>query len=491
MDPQQRPADRAGDDDARPDDPRGVAAEPPGYAIAPRAARGVLGLAVLSGVALVGPPAGAGLTLVLLALGCAVAPAPVPAAAPVLDLRAAEQAPSPRRDPWRRVWWAFAAALAFVPVLRAATWVVVPAVAFAAAFAALAVCGRVRPLATGAPLGAWRTGRAAWDGGDVRGALPALRGTAIAAGLLALVVPLLLSADAAFAQLFGRVVPSGGVDLPGVRVSVALLVAGAGGAVLDAAARARPRVRRGPGLQLGRMEWALPLGALVAVLAAFVATQLATLFGGNRHVLETAGLTYAEYARTGFAQMLVVAALTLAVIVAATRGARDGGRLLRALLAALCVLALVVLASALRRLGLYEQTYGFTRLRLTADAILLWLGALFALVMLAGAIGGAWLPRAAVAVTGAAILLFALSDPDRRIAERNLDSGRVDAGYLAGLSADALPALSGRPRVRCAAERIRARLGDGDGFLGLNVARERARRTTLDTSETCAPWDIR
>ena len=128
----------------------------------------------------------------------------------------------------------------------------------------------------------------------------------------------------------------------------------------------------------------MPLGALVALLGAFVATQLATLFGGNRHVLETAGLTYAEYARTGFAQMAVVAALTLVVIAAAARWARDGGGLLRALLAALCVLTLVVIASALRRLELYEEAYGFTRLRLTADAILLWLGALFVLVLAAG-----------------------------------------------------------------------------------------------------------
>jgi hypothetical protein len=390
------------------------------------------------------------------------------------------------------VWWALAAALACVPVLRAATWVVVPAVAAAAAFAALAVGGHAWPLLARAPLATWRTGAAAWDGASARGALPAVRGAAIAAGLLALVVPLLLSADAAFAQLLDDVVPAGGVDLPGARVSVALLVAGAGGALLEAAARPRrTRAARGPRVRLGRTEWALPLGALVAVLGAFVATQLATLFGGNRHVLETAGLTYAEYARTGFAQMMVVAALTLAVTVAATRWARDGGLLLRVLLAALCVLALVVLASALRRLGLYEQTYGFTRMRLTADAILLWLAALFLLVLPAGAIGGAWAARAAVAVTGAAMLLFALSDPDRRIAERNLDSGRVDAGYLAGLSPDALPALAGEPRVRCAAEQIRARLGDGDGIAGLNVARGRARGAVLDTSEVCAPWDIR
>ena len=455
MDPQARPPER-GHDPARPHMP---------VRYAPAAARAVIVLAVLTGAALVGPPAGAGLTAVLLALGYAVSA--TPARVPDLDLRVADESPR-----WTRVWWALAAALACVPALRAATWVVIPAVGTAALLVALAVSGRMLPLFTRAPLGALRTGRSAWEGGSVTGALPALRGAAIAAGLLAVFVPLLLSADAAFAQLAGNVLPSGRVDLPGARVLSALLVLAAGGALLDAGARRRPRVARGPRVRLGRIEWALPLAALTLLLAAFVATQLATLFGGDRHVLETAGLTYAEYAHSGFAQMMVVAGLTLAVVGAAARWARDGGRLLRALLAALSLLTLVVLASALRRLELYEAAYGFTRLRLTADAILLWLGALFCLVLLAGVAGGTWLPRAIVAVTGAAVLVFALSDPDRRIAERNLDNGRVDVGYLAGLGPDALPALT--DRAPCAAWQIRERLGH-DGLAGLNLARIRAR----------------
>ncbi len=45
-----------------------------------------------------------------------------------------------------------------------------------------------------------------------------------------------------------------------------------------------------------------------------MAIQFATLFGGDRHVLETAHLTYAQYARSGFGQLLAVAALTLVVV---------------------------------------------------------------------------------------------------------------------------------------------------------------------------------
>src|SRR4029078_7451345 len=111
--------------------------------------------------------------------------------------------------------------------------------------------------------------------------------------------------------------------------------------------------------------------ALVVLVGVLWALRFATLCGRRRHVLDTAGLTYAEYARSGFAQLMVVAALTLAVAAAARRRAPGSG----APDAALCVLTLVVLASALKRLGLYEETFGFTRLRFAAHVSLLLFGA--------------------------------------------------------------------------------------------------------------------
>ena len=211
----------------------------------------------------------------------------------------------------------------------------------------------------------------------------------------------------------------------------------------------------------------------MALFAAFVALQLTTLFGGDTHVLETAGLTYAEYARSGFAQLLAVATLTLAVIFGAQRWARDGGTLLRVLLAALCVLTLVVLASALKRLGLYEEAYGFTRLRFAAHAAILWLSAVFC-VVLAARFSAAWLPRALIGVTATAVLAFALADPERRIAEHNVErferTGKIDVAYLSSLGADAAPALEGVRGVTICVP--------SSGLAGFNLARSAARRTS-------------
>jgi Domain of unknown function (DUF4173) len=87
-----------------------------------------------------------------------------------------------------------------------------------------------------------------------------------------------------------------------------------------------------------------------------------------------------------------------------------------------------------------------------------------------------WLPRAAVAITAASVLAFALADPDRRIADHNLDrfqrKGRIDFDYLAGLGPDAAPALA---RAPVATNRLRSGLARPDGLAGFNLARERAR----------------
>ena len=132
------------------------------------------------------------------------------------------------------------------------------------------------------------------------------------------------------------------------------------------------------GPRVGRLEWAVPLGLLVLLFAMFVAVQLTVLFGGSRHVLTTDGLTYADYARGGFWQLLVVTGLTLLVLAGAARWAPRATRadrvLIRVILGALAALTLVIVASALHRMDVYADTYGLTRLRLLVALCELWLG---------------------------------------------------------------------------------------------------------------------
>jgi hypothetical protein len=321
---------------------------------------------------------------------------------------------------------------------------------------------------------------------------PALRGAAIGAALLGVFGSLFLSADAAFARLAeDLLVPSWDLSLMPARVVVfgtvlllcgALALAGPSYAVagLVSGATASPRRR------LGRTEWGIALGLLDLLFLAFVLVQLTVLFGGRDHVLQTAGLTYAEYARQGFFQLLAVGALTLGVVTGATRWSRREApadtRVLQALLGLLCLLTLVVLASALRRLTLYESVFGYTRLRLSVHATIMWMAAVFALVLVAGVrMRARWLPRTAVMLTAVSLLAFTLIDPDGLVASNNVrryrETGRIDVAYLSTLSPDAVPALAQLPEPlrSCALAGPAASLSEPSSWAGYNVGRETAR----------------
>jgi Domain of unknown function (DUF4173) len=392
---------------------------------------------------------------------------------------------------------ALAVALCAVSALRDAQWVVLASLAAAVVLASAAAAagetwsrvaaGSVAVVLRLADAPAEARAFGAPEIERVRRLAPAVRGACVG---VVVVVPfgvLFWTADGAFAQL-GSSVPHPPLDAVPRRVlAFVLVLALVVGLVL---ARRRP-----PTWEVGSterratfVEWAIPLALLDALFLAFVVVQVAVLFGGNDRVLHTAGLTYAEYARQGFGQLLAAASLTLLVVAGATRYAgvttRRDRIVLRALLGVLCLLTLVVLASALRRLGLYEDAYGFTRLRLAAHGLDLWLAMLFVLLLAAGMARHArWLPRTALVATGATLLVFALANPDRMIAERNVArwdaTGRIDVAYLRSLSADAVPALERLPpglRAQALAS-VRERLATREPWSSANLARARARES--------------
>ena len=210
-----------------------------------------------------------------------------------------------------------------------------------------------------------------------------------------------------------------------------------------------------------RFEWLAPVLVVDAVFAVFLVAQATVIFGGHDYLERTTGLTYAEYVHQGFGQLTVATALTLLVVWAASRKApRETAAdraWIRGSLGLLCVLTLVVVASALYRMHVYQDAYGFTRLRLLVDVFEGWLGLLVLATMAGGvALRAAWLPRFALFSGVALLLVLAAINPDAWIAQHNIDrfetTGKVDWTYLQGLSDDALPVLVdpavGRRRVR-------------------------------------------
>jgi hypothetical protein len=120
-------------------------------------------------------------------------------------------------------------------------------------------------------------------------------------------------------------------------------------------------------------------------------------------------------------------------------------------------------------------------MRLLVDACELWLGSVFVLVLVSLVrLRPSWLPRAVVGAAAVALLALGVLDPERFIADRNIDRAEqglpLDVGYLSGFSSDAVPAAERLPEPRrsCVLLAITARLDD-DGWTEWNLSRSAAR----------------
>jgi hypothetical protein len=306
----------------------------------------------------------------------------------------------------------------------------------------------------------------------------AARGFAIAVPLVLVFGGLFAAADAVFAELV-----AGAFDVDDGPTHLLALVgcAWTGAALLRHLARRReepePGERRQP---LGTTEVAVALAVVDLLFLLFVAVQLRYLFGGAEHVQETVDLTYAEYAHRGFFELVAVAVLAGALLLATARLAPRTPVI--GLCSSLLVgLVLVVVASALERLRVYVDAYGLTELRLYVAAFVLWTAA--ALVWLAATVLRGRPERFVAGATAAAlagvVVLNAL-DPDGTIARTNTSRGELDVAYVASLSSDAVPELvEALPRLpapeRFALERaLERRDDDAGGLRSWNLGRRRA-----------------
>jgi hypothetical protein len=221
-----------------------------------------------------------------------------------------------------------------------------------------------------------------------------------------------------------------------------------------------------------------------AVFAVFVAAQATVLFGGHDYVQRTTGLTYAEYVHQGFGQLTLATLLMLVVVWGASQrvGPEPADRLwMRISLGLLCALTLVVVVSALHRMQLYQEAYGFTQQRLIADVFEAWLGIVVVAVATAGIVPWRrWVPRFALVTGVLGLLGIAAINPDAWIADHNIDryeaTGKLDWQYLATLSADAVPSIQRLPaEVEACVFSYSAGESFHDDWLEWNLGRARAR----------------
>lgn len=345
------------------------------------------------------------------------------------------------------------------------------------------------------------------DGIDYRGIVsPQRRGPllSIARGLL-IATPIVLAfgglfaaADIFFRDFFADVFAFD-VETVATHLMVTILAGWLSGSYLAAITLASPEPIPPPApperARLGPVEIGILFGLVNAVFALFVVIQFRYLFGGSGRVESSSTLTFADYARRGFFELVAVAVLTAVLLLAAhwlLAPGRRAWRLFVPLAALLEVLVLVVMVSAFERMRLYMDFYGLTELRLFVTIFMGWLLIVFAW-MAATVLRGAR-DRFALGAMVAGLFVVvatALANPDDLIVRQNLAHAGpdrpLDVNYLLDLGPDGIPTLLAKiddvpESDRCRViEESRDRYGNPDGdWRSWTYGRWRASRSADD-----------
>jgi len=274
-------------------------------------------------------------------------------------------------------------------------------------------------------------------------------GLLIAVPLLAVLIPLLMFADAAFEGLLDL--------LPELKWQELLLtlVLGTGLAFLlytrTAALQHREEMPFRPhtpkGLSAITVNTVLCCVGLVYVV--YLLSQLAYFVGGFSGILPE-GYTLAQYARRGFFEMGWLCAINLGIIslsMGLVSARETPGRFIKILCLFLGIVTLFLVATASAKMLLYIRSYGLTRLRVVTEVFMLWLALTTVFVCV-------WLFRPKTGYMKPAVLAFLVLfsgllwlDVDAQVAKYNVRAYQngtletVDVAHLAQLSDGAVPWL--------------------------------------------------
>jgi hypothetical protein len=288
--------------------------------------------------------------------------------------------------------------------------------------------------------------------------MPIVRGILLALPIVAIFAALLASADAVFESRLVEFIELFRLEkLPEYLVRavfIAIMGYGIAGILLYAATRSRDPQLVGEEKPVvpafvGITESAIVLGSVATLFVSFLIIQFQYFFGGRVNINLT-GFTYSEYARRGFGELVVVAFFTLLLIFVfgalTRRETQTHQTLFSGISVVLVAQVMVMLVSAYQRLVLYEEAYGFSRLRTYTHVFIIWLGLL---LLVTAALDVLKRPRAFAMFALFASLGFAISlnilNVDGFIVRQNVArvfaGESLDAQTIASLSSDATPQL--------------------------------------------------
>ena len=292
----------------------------------------------------------------------------------------------------------------------------------------------------------------------IRTSLSILRGVLIAFPIVLVFAGILAEADPIFDQAIGDFLEIFKIDNLGEYIFRAILISIIGYIVLGVYLHAFYK-NHDEDISAEKAHWLKPflgiteamivLGAINLLFLAFVIVQFQYFFGGQDNINLT-GFTYAEYARRGFGELITVAVFSLLLFMGLSfitkKEDQREHRVFSILGIVLFALVTVILVSSFQRLLLYEQAYGFTRLRIYTHVYIIWLGGLLLVVSLLQAFRKQRYFAFAVLIAGLGfITTLDIINVDALIVRQNIsryqDGEWLDIGYLASLSEDIIPTL--------------------------------------------------
>lgn len=254
-------------------------------------------------------------------------------------------------------------------------------------------------------------------------------GLIIALPVLGIIVPLLISSDAAFSGMIDRLGTAYFAEIMGALILGLCLFVLIFGRLLALQVHV-PRP-----VEPSRAKGVEPnviisfLSAVSAVYLLYLFSQLSYFFGAFSGFLPK-NFSVAEYARRGFFEMALICAINLVIIFLSTllcRREKKGLPLAVKLLALfLCLFSLVLAATSLSKLILYVNRFGMTWLRIHTSLFVIFLAVVFLAVI--ARLFWSRVPYIKIAMAAGTVLLLAsaFANPDRLIARHNVE------GYLAG-----------------------------------------------------------
>lgn len=179
--------------------------------------------------------------------------------------------------------------------------------------------------------------------------------------------------------------------------------------------------------------------SLTAVYLLFSVIQILYLF--INHMTLPVGMSYSEYARQGFFQLLVVVVLNVFIVIICSEIFEES-KVLKTVLTIMCLCTFIMIASSAMRMFMYIGEYNLTYQRLTGLFLLLLTAFLMAGVLIKLYVRSFPLITFSVFAIFTFYMIFAFARPVHIVTKYNLTHTQqraLDLYYLESLGLDAVP----------------------------------------------------